>query len=78
MTTRHNRTLTALLTTITLAALPATNALANSNWRGMHHLNHAHCVSGRYVLGDNWGTTRNDTCGRATPLHHVTYSGSWK
>ena len=54
--TRLNRKLIALLTTIALIALPATDAFAGRNWQTTdHHIRNHHALAHHYVTyGRSW------------------------
>ncbi len=71
--TRLNRNLTALLTTIALAAIPATDAFATNTVKAIVHPRHPHHTSVRYVLGNNWNTTDHRSNGRRTTLNNLDY-----
>ena len=77
MTSRLKPKLTAVLTTIALIALPATDAFAGQSWRAMRHRSHAHHASVRYVLGNNWKTPTNTTHGHRTRLHYIVDGRNW-
>ena len=68
-----NRNLAALLTTVALAVIPATDAFAANSVKTMVHPRHAHHASARYVLGNNWNTTDHRAKAHHTTVNNLDY-----